>query len=119
MIARSAPSPSSPAPSVRRYAALGLDRSARRAKPATEPPMRVLTMLHDYLTTSDRSNAGFLNEFAPRRYSQAGACDVLSSVVRVCGTRSSISRERLGTLESGDRGNDFDECECRNVLNRI
>jgi hypothetical protein len=40
MIARSAPSPSSPAPSARRYAALGLDRSARRANPATVPPMR-------------------------------------------------------------------------------
>src|SRR6516225_3707618 len=32
MIARSAPSPSSPAPSARRYAALGLDRSARPRK---------------------------------------------------------------------------------------
>jgi len=34
MIARSAPSPSSPAPSARRYAALGLDRSARPSKGA-------------------------------------------------------------------------------------
>jgi hypothetical protein len=33
MIARSAPSPSSPAPSARRYAALGPDCSARPSKP--------------------------------------------------------------------------------------
>jgi len=32
MMPRSAPSPSSPAPSARRYAALGLDRSARPRK---------------------------------------------------------------------------------------
>jgi hypothetical protein len=32
MIAWSAPSPSSPAPSARRYAALGLDRSVRPSK---------------------------------------------------------------------------------------
>jgi hypothetical protein len=44
MIARSAPLPSSPAPSARRYAALGLDRSARpgkadkRGHPRTAPP---------------------------------------------------------------------------------
>jgi len=34
MIAWSAPSPSSPAPSARRYAALGLDRSMRPSKVA-------------------------------------------------------------------------------------
>jgi hypothetical protein len=40
MIARSAPSPSSPAPSARRYAALGLDGSTRPSKPRpTVPPM--------------------------------------------------------------------------------
>jgi hypothetical protein len=58
MIARSAPSPSSPAPSARRYAALGLD--PRPSKPSCRE-CAALTMLHDYLTTSDRSNAGFLS----------------------------------------------------------
>ncbi len=65
MIARSAPSPSSPAPSARRYAALGLDRSARPSKRATMPQMRTrrcspVLKIHARQTTSDRSSAGFL-----------------------------------------------------------
>src|SRR6266568_6535774 len=66
MIARSAPSPSSPAPSARRYAALGLDRSARPSKGDTMPQMRAgrcspVLKIHARQTTSDRSSAGFLN----------------------------------------------------------
>ena len=38
MIAWSAPSPSRPAPSARRYAALGLDRSASLSLPMVESP---------------------------------------------------------------------------------
>src|SRR6266567_3276208 len=65
MIARSAPSPSSPAPSARRYAALGLDRSARPSKGDTMPQMRArrcspVLKIHARQTTSDRSSAGFL-----------------------------------------------------------
>jgi len=66
MIARSAPSPSSPAPSARRYAALGLDRSARPSKGDTMPQMRAgrcspVLKIHARQTTSDRSSAGFLS----------------------------------------------------------
>src|SRR6266496_3394962 len=57
------PSPSSPAPS--RYAALGLDRSARPSKGDTMPQMRAgrcspVLKIHARHTTSDRSSAGFL-----------------------------------------------------------
>src|SRR6266567_6788137 len=45
MIARSAPSRSSPAPSARRYAALGLDRSARPSKRGNHAANAYLTML--------------------------------------------------------------------------
>src|SRR6266699_3357739 len=45
MIARSAPSPSSPAPSARRYAALGPDRSARPSKRGNHAANAYLTML--------------------------------------------------------------------------
>src|SRR6266536_2126365 len=45
MIARSAPSTSSPAPSARRYAALGLDRSARPSKRGNHAANAYLTML--------------------------------------------------------------------------
>jgi hypothetical protein len=40
-----------------RHAALGLDRSTRPSKPADRATN---AMLHEYLTTSDRSSAGFL-----------------------------------------------------------
>src|SRR6266487_86224 len=45
MIARSAPSRSSPAPSARRYAALGLGRSARPSKRGNHAANAYLTML--------------------------------------------------------------------------
>ena len=45
MIARSAPSPSSPAPSARRYAALGPDRSARPSKRSNHAANAYLTVL--------------------------------------------------------------------------
>jgi hypothetical protein len=44
IIARSAPSPSSPAPSARRYAAVGLDRSVRPSKIADVPMMPSFSM---------------------------------------------------------------------------
>jgi hypothetical protein len=56
-----------PAPSARGYAAVGLDRLARAEQ--TRRPCRqsgALTMLHDCLTTSHRSNAGFLSFMYPR-----------------------------------------------------
>jgi hypothetical protein len=45
MIAWSAPSPSSPAPLARRYAALGLDRSARPSKLADRADNGLFPML--------------------------------------------------------------------------
>src|SRR6266568_8953090 len=56
MIARSAPSPSSPAPSARRYAALGLDRSARPSKGDTMPQNACRTMLASIEDTRSSDN---------------------------------------------------------------
>ena len=47
IIARSAPSPSSPAPSARRYSALGLDRSARPSNSAAVPQMHICVARRD------------------------------------------------------------------------
>jgi hypothetical protein len=65
MIARSAPSPSSPAPSARRYAALGLDRSARPSKwgdRAANEYVRRLPVLKVHACQSDRSSTGLLRK---------------------------------------------------------
>jgi NAD(P)-dependent dehydrogenase (short-subunit alcohol dehydrogenase family) len=66
MIASSAPSPSSPAPSARRYAALGLDRSARPSKGGNHAAnayqaMPTVSKISARQTASDRSGTGFLS----------------------------------------------------------
>jgi hypothetical protein len=68
----SAPSPSRPAPSARRYAALGLDRSTRPSKPA-RPCRQCARNLHRCRTTSDRSSAGFLILDGMESQQRAGA----------------------------------------------
>src|SRR6266536_3589163 len=85
MIARSAPSPSSPAPSARRYAALGLDRSARPSKGDTMPQMRAgrcspVLKIHARQTTSDRSSAGFLSIDDPLLVWEAGNDQPIAAV---------------------------------------
>jgi hypothetical protein len=56
MIARSAPSPSSPAPSARRYAALGLHRSARPSKADNHAANAHQTMLASIEDTRSSDN---------------------------------------------------------------
>jgi hypothetical protein len=55
MIAWTAPSPSSPAPSARRCAALGLDRSARPSKVADHAADASLSMHEDVNPPSQKS----------------------------------------------------------------
>src|SRR6516162_6072256 len=103
MIARSAPSPSSPAPLARRCAALGAAEQTRR-------PCRqcaALTLLHDYLTTSDRSNAGFLKFSTQGRYIMALGDGIRRNIATVSPAERNRFRDAIIALHQrffpGDR----------------